>query len=265
MYRLWAFFRHEFTWWIYIWNESYIELRIWSQVSYDLRSHGWKVRTSKGFEPVTAIPVRCSKLLFQVSLRNCKNCVRNCEDHSLLAEFTWRANPMLLDPSPFTHAVEERLHCFQSLLIHFKCGAAVKMVFSKTNLSRHWFTDKACCTDKRTVYQGRNRSRWLPDICPGDNNFFSGLLFFVYAFSDTASQPYAVNSLSDCRIHDQLWVILFCLKRFREHAVRRRETCFNLRSQKIAEPHNQTIVLIDILKNDQKTSQKTCLHWPKNI
>ena len=81
--------------WSDIWNVSYIELRIWNQVSCDLRScecnlSNWKVRTST--------PLK--SWLFQASIRNCLNCVHNCEDHSLLtffcdsndinSKFTWR-------------------------------------------------------------------------------------------------------------------------------------------------------------------------------
>ena len=141
--------------WIVYWTADMKSSKLWSAQLW-LKSHDfnriWTGDRDSGAMLQTAFSGFSTQL---------QNCVRNCEDHSLLAEFTWRANPMLLDPSPFTHAVEERLHCFQSLLIHLKCGAAVKVVFSKTNLSRHWFTDNACCTDKRTAYQGRNRRRWL--------------------------------------------------------------------------------------------------------
>ena len=57
--------------WSDIWNVSYIELRIWNQVSYDHRSYECnlrncvqkpeKVRTSTGFEPVTS-RYRCNAL-----------------------------------------------------------------------------------------------------------------------------------------------------------------------------------------------------------
>ena len=49
--------------WSDIWNVSYIELRIWN-VQTSLKS--W---------------------LFQASVRNCLNCVHNCDDHGLLETF----------------------------------------------------------------------------------------------------------------------------------------------------------------------------------
>ena len=79
-------------WWNYIRNEPYIELQIWNQVS----SYGrnfcnflekpQKVRTSTGFEPMT-FQFRCTNQLSYKATKvesNCKNCVHNCEDHSLL-------------------------------------------------------------------------------------------------------------------------------------------------------------------------------------
>ena len=59
----------------YIWNVSYIELRIWNQVSHDHRSF------ERSFERVQT-PLK--SWLFQASVRNCLNCVQNCDDHGLL-------------------------------------------------------------------------------------------------------------------------------------------------------------------------------------
>ena len=66
-----------------MWNEWYMNCGYEIKWSYDLRSYERnfcncvekpeKFRTSTGFEPWT----------FQASLRNCKNCVHNCEDSLL--------------------------------------------------------------------------------------------------------------------------------------------------------------------------------------
>ena len=102
-------------WWNGIRNESYMNCGYEIKWSYDLRSYESnfcncvekpaKIRTLTGFEPVTS-RYRCDALtnwamkpltlgadvqtplkswFFQASLRNCKNCSHNCEDHS----FTW--------------------------------------------------------------------------------------------------------------------------------------------------------------------------------
>ena len=113
--------------WSDIWNVSYVELRIWNQVSHDHRSYERnlsncvekpeKVRTSTGFEPMTS-QYRCDALtnwamkpltlgaghlwvlmspgriqtplkswLFQASLRNCLNCVHNCDDFKSAVQY----------------------------------------------------------------------------------------------------------------------------------------------------------------------------------
>ena len=106
-------------WWNDTWNGSYMNCGYEIRRSYDLRSYERnfcncvekpeKFRTSTGFEPVTS-RYRCDALTnwarkpltlgdghlwvlqtplkswnFQASLRNCKNFVHNCEDHS----FAW--------------------------------------------------------------------------------------------------------------------------------------------------------------------------------
>ena len=53
--------------WSDIWNVSYIELWIWNQVSYQ-----------SGLQPRWT---GLKSWLFQASIRNCLNCVRNCDDH----------------------------------------------------------------------------------------------------------------------------------------------------------------------------------------
>ena len=60
--------------WSNIWNVSYIELRIWNQVSSD---HSRSLKKSEVQTPLKS-------WLFQASIRNCLNCVHNCDDHSLL-------------------------------------------------------------------------------------------------------------------------------------------------------------------------------------
>ena len=60
--------------WGDIWNISYVELRIWNQVSYD---HRTGVARSRDQTPLKS-------WLFQPSIRNCLNCVQVCDDHSLL-------------------------------------------------------------------------------------------------------------------------------------------------------------------------------------
>ena len=57
----------------------------WNQVSYDHRSYErnlsncWK---SQDFNGVWNLPLK--SWLFQASIRNCLNCIHNCDDHSLL-------------------------------------------------------------------------------------------------------------------------------------------------------------------------------------
>ena len=114
--------------WSDIWNVSYIELRIWksqdfngvwtrdlaipvrrsNQLSYGatdavphrlIRTHKWPapnlsgfiaqlVRASHRYREVTGSnPIK--SWLFQASIRNCLNCVHNCEDHSSLEKLYW--------------------------------------------------------------------------------------------------------------------------------------------------------------------------------
>ena len=56
-----------------IWNISYIELRIWNQVS-----------TSRYRCARSRVQTPLKSWLFQASIRNWLNCVHNCDDHSLL-------------------------------------------------------------------------------------------------------------------------------------------------------------------------------------
>ena len=100
-------------WWNYVWNEPSIEMLIWSQVSHDPRSywfipHG-NIRTHTRPAPKVsgfiAQLVRVSHWNSEVmgsnlvevltSPHNCKNCVHNCEEHSLLVQwvvkFQWHA------------------------------------------------------------------------------------------------------------------------------------------------------------------------------
>jgi len=57
-----------------IWNVSFIELRIWNQVSDDHRSYERNLR----------VQTPLKSWFFQASIRlNCLNCVHNCDDHSL--------------------------------------------------------------------------------------------------------------------------------------------------------------------------------------
>ena len=46
-------------------------------------------------------------------------------------KFTWHADPILLDPSPHTHRVEEWLCSSQSQLSHLECGAATQSSLEK--------------------------------------------------------------------------------------------------------------------------------------
>ena len=46
-------------------------------------------------------------------------------------KFKWHADPMLLDPSPHTHPVEERLCSSQSQLSHLECEAATQSSLEK--------------------------------------------------------------------------------------------------------------------------------------
>ena len=78
--------------WNDIWNGSYMKCGYEIKWSYDPRSYEGnfcncgkkpeKFRTSTGFERGLN-PLK--SWIFQASLRNCKNCVPNCEDHN----FTW--------------------------------------------------------------------------------------------------------------------------------------------------------------------------------
>ena len=98
--------------WSDIWNIPYVELRIlkssmlwssqlWTQFK-QLRIEAWKSQNFKGvWTRDLATPVRrwlerrtgiarsrvqtpLKSWLFQASIRNCLNCVHNCDDHSLL-------------------------------------------------------------------------------------------------------------------------------------------------------------------------------------
>ena len=82
---------------LWIWNQVKLwSSQLWTQFL-QFRREAWKIQDFNGvWTRDLAIPVRRSNQLsyeatdvgswiFQASLRNCKNCVHNCEDHS----FTW--------------------------------------------------------------------------------------------------------------------------------------------------------------------------------
>ena len=75
VYQQWILFLQKYVMWSDIWNVSYIELRSWNQVSYNHCSyeHNFKQLRTEAW-----------KRLFQASVCNC---VRNCDDHSLLEKY----------------------------------------------------------------------------------------------------------------------------------------------------------------------------------
>ena len=100
----WALYRPRFVtlmkwymkWIIYelrIWNQVKLwSSQLWTQFS-QLRREAWKIQDFNGvwtrsFHTGIArsrVQTPLKSWIFQASLRNCENCVHNCEDHS----FTW--------------------------------------------------------------------------------------------------------------------------------------------------------------------------------
>ena len=89
--------------WSYIWNISNIQLRMWNQVSYDPRSYESnlcnclygslkKSGLQRGLNPwprdtSVIYGIALKSWIFQpFYIRNCINCVNNCDGHSLI---TW--------------------------------------------------------------------------------------------------------------------------------------------------------------------------------
>ena len=77
-------------WWNDIWNGSYMYMNCgyeikWSYM-YDPRSYEYNFWLERCTSIARSrVQTSLKSWIFQASLRNCKNCVHNCEDHS----FTW--------------------------------------------------------------------------------------------------------------------------------------------------------------------------------
>ena len=100
-------------WWNDIWNGSYMNCGYEIKWSYDPRSYelnfcncvekpvSWLERRTGNARSRVQTPLK--SWIFQASLRNCKNCVHNCEDHS----FTWHLCPSMLLLQYFFYVVQQ--------------------------------------------------------------------------------------------------------------------------------------------------------------
>ena len=95
-------------WWNYLWNESYIKLRIWRQVGYDRRSYG------RHFCHCVERPgYSVTVLTFSGFSMQLHNCVHNCEDHSLFVILIFMA---------FFNQRENSIFAFLSSVLHVLCA-----------------------------------------------------------------------------------------------------------------------------------------------
>ena len=128
--------------WSDIWNVSYIELRIWNQLSHDHRSYERnlsncverpeKVRISTGFVN-SRVQTPLKSWLFQASLRNCLNCVYNCDDHGLLAlNFARRAVWSMLP-----NAFHKSRSTTSATFLAYRASSALVVIMTLT-VSQEW-------------------------------------------------------------------------------------------------------------------------------
>ena len=143
--------------------------QLWTQFK-QLHIEAWKSQDFNGVEVLTfSTPLK--SWLFQASIRNCLNCVHNCDDHTLDIFLSWAFR--CIDPYPsfatatFLHQVVYELVFF----LGFNHHSVSFQILPNISCSLPWRTQCVTCVIAKPLMQ--NKAFWVKYLGTKWNDFFN--------------------------------------------------------------------------------------------